>query len=82
MFFGIRIGPYGDPGLPGVPRARASGNGRMWKPILIAVIILNLTACAGPLRPSGSVTVGPYGGAVSGSISGPGGSATVTVPMK
>jgi len=52
------------------------------KVIIVTLALMTLTACAGPLRPSGSVTVGPYGGAVSGSISGPAGSATVTVPVK
>lgn len=54
----------------------------MRKAILVAVILLVLTACGGRLHPFGSVTVGPQGGVVSGSISGPEGSATVTVPVR
>ncbi len=52
------------------------------KVIIVALALMILTACAGPIRPSGSVTVGPQGGVVSGSISGSTGSATVTVPVR
>jgi len=52
------------------------------KVIILAPVLLILAACAGQLRPHGSVTIGPQGGAVSGTLSGPGGSATVTVPVK
>lgn len=52
------------------------------KVILSMLVLIALTACAGPLRPVGSVMVGPHGGTVSSIVSGPEGSATVTVPVK
>ncbi|MBI3989165.1 MAG: hypothetical protein HY347_06070 [candidate division NC10 bacterium] len=52
------------------------------KVLLVLSALMALAACAGLLHPSGSVTVGPQGGVVSGGVSGPGGSATVTVPVK
>lgn len=52
------------------------------KVIIIVLVFMILAACTGQLRPYSSVTIGPQGGAVSGTLSGPGGSATVTVPVK
>lgn len=51
------------------------------KAVLLALIVVVLSACAGPVHTSGSATVGTRGGAVSGTVSGPGGSGTVTVPV-
>ena len=51
------------------------------KALLLALTVLVLGACAGPTHRSGSVTVGTHGGSVSGTVSGPGGSGTVTVPV-
>lgn len=49
--------------------------------ILWVLIGIILAACAGPVHSSGSATVGTHGGAVSGTVWGSGGSATVTVPV-
>ncbi|MFQ5848332.1 MAG: hypothetical protein ACE5IQ_11770 [Candidatus Methylomirabilales bacterium] len=50
--------------------------------VLLALLVVVLAACAGPVRSSGSATVGTHGGSVSGTVSGSSGSATVTVPVK
>ncbi len=51
------------------------------KAICLALTVLVLAACAGPVHTSGSATVGTHGGSVSGTVSGPGGTGTVTVPV-
>lgn len=51
------------------------------KAILLVLMVIGLAACAGRVHTSGSATVGTHGGAVSGTVSGPGASGTVTVPV-
>ncbi|MFQ5988548.1 MAG: hypothetical protein ACE5K9_01415 [Candidatus Methylomirabilales bacterium] len=51
------------------------------KAVLLALMVIVLAACAGPYYTAGSATVGTHGGSVSGTVSGPGASGTVTVPV-
>ena len=51
------------------------------KGLFLALMVIVLAGCTGYYYTSGSATIGTHGGSVSGTVSGPGASGTVTVPV-